>query len=72
MGSVISGMVLIACIICFVIFCFKGYSPFIVALAAVLFLGLVSQTGVLNALFTVFPSSIGASFTDTYLRQNLP
>ena len=67
MGSVISGMVLIACIICFVIFCFKGYSPFIVALAAVLFLGLVSQTGVLNALFTVFPSSIGASFTDTFL-----
>lgn len=67
MGPIISGIVLVICIVCFVILCFKGYSPFIVAMGTVLLLGLVSQTGALNALFNIFPASIGSSFTDTFL-----
>lgn len=67
MNIVISGIVFIICIVCFIIFCFKGYSPMLVGFGCIVLLGLASATGVFNAVFTTLPASIGSSFTDTFL-----
>lgn len=67
MDIFISGLILVFCIVCFIIFCFKGYSPMLVGLVCVALLGLSSTSGVFNALFTTLPASVGASFTDTFL-----
>jgi|GEM_PF-1165593 len=67
MNIAVSGIVLLVCIVFFIIFCFKGYSPIIVGLGCVVLLGLFSISGGFNAVFTILPEAIGSSFTDTFL-----
>lgn len=65
-SAVISGIVLVICVLAFMFFVFKGKSPFLIALACAAVLGFFTNGGVLNALFTSLPESIAGTVLDTF------
>lgn len=65
-SAVLSGVVLVLCVLGFMYFVFKGKSPFLIALGCAAVLGLFTNGGIINAVFTMLPESIAGTLIDTF------
>lgn len=65
-STVLSGIMLILCMMAFMIFVFRGKSPFLIAVICAALLGFFTKSGVINALFTTIPESIANTIIDTF------